>query len=81
MPAGVVTAVGPGLLESAGSILGIAGLSFAAFTVVSFLEVRNKYQGDDWAPYQPPAPPPPQKSATLAEPPPSKKTSRGFGKR
>ena len=77
MPA-VVTAVGPGLLESAGSILGIAGLSFAAFTVVSFLEVKKKYEGDDaFTPYRPPAAPPAAKDASLSVPP----KTRGFGKK
>jgi len=77
----------PDLLASTGAVVGIAGCSFAAFVVVSFLEVKKKYEGPDFKPYTPPPPelrsPPASKTAASPrgpppKPPPPPKTARGF---
>jgi hypothetical protein len=54
----------PGLVETAGWVAGLAGVSWLTFASVSFLEVKKKYEGTElWdpAPLPPPskAPPPP----------------------
>ena len=61
-------------------VVGLAGVSWLTFTSVSFLEVKRKYEGDDWLK---PAPPPPQKAASPpapAPPPPAdaQPKPRGF---
>jgi hypothetical protein len=56
---------GPQLVETAGWVLGIAGVAWATFSSVSFLEVKRKYEGEDaWTPA--PKPPPAQKKPSSA---------------
>ncbi len=56
----------PALVETAGWVVGLAGVSWLTFTSVSFLEVKRKYEGDDLAATalkELPKRPPPQKAA------------------
>jgi hypothetical protein len=58
---------GPALVETAGWVVGLAGVSWLTFTSVSFLEIKRKYEGEDaWTPA--PKPPPAQKKAASGAP-------------
>ncbi len=66
---------GPPLFETVGQVLGLAGVSWLTFNVVSFLEVKKK--GDALVAAQQA-----ERAASQAgkAPPPPRKPARGFGK-